>query len=125
VNGHFGAELRRFVLVQYHQGQVTVLRLVAQLRAIGIDVSKRQVMRMLISGQDPFVAEARDELETFTEYTRKAQKKLRGLIWRFYRDLLAYRVDPSPRRKAQGAIAASLRSLLQAHDRLRQPRPPA
>jgi hypothetical protein len=62
VNGHFGAELRRFVLVQYHQGQVTVPRLVGQLPAIGIDVSKRQVMRMLISCQEPFVAEARDVL---------------------------------------------------------------
>src|SRR3954453_13546285 len=30
--GHFGPELRRFVLAQYHQGQVTVPRLVAQLR---------------------------------------------------------------------------------------------
>src|SRR5450755_999351 len=62
VRGHFGAELRRFVLVQHHQGQVTVARLVTQLRAIGIDVSKRQVMRMLIGGQEQFVAEARDVL---------------------------------------------------------------
>ena len=62
VRGHFGAGLRRFVLVQYHQGQVTVARLVTQLRAIGIDVSKRQVMRMLIGGQEPFVVEARDVL---------------------------------------------------------------
>src|SRR3954468_8522359 len=29
VDGHFGPELRRFVLAQYHQGQVTVPRLVA------------------------------------------------------------------------------------------------
>ena len=43
VRGHFGAELRRFVLIQHHQGQVTVARLLAQLRAIGIDLSKRQV----------------------------------------------------------------------------------
>ncbi len=62
VRGHFGAELRRFVLVQHHQGQVTVARLVTQLRAIGIDVSKRQVMRLLIGDQEPFVAEARDVL---------------------------------------------------------------
>ena len=40
VHGHFGAELRRFELVQHHQGQVTVARLLAQLRAIGIDLSK-------------------------------------------------------------------------------------
>ena len=32
VIGHFGPELCRFVLAQYHQGQVTVPRLVAQLR---------------------------------------------------------------------------------------------
>ena len=62
VTGHFGAELRRFVLVQHHQGQVTVPRLVAQLRAVGIDISKRQVMRMLICGHDEFLAEARDVL---------------------------------------------------------------
>src|SRR3954451_5406637 len=46
VVGHFGPELRRFVLAQYHQGQVTVPRLVAQLRAIGILISKRQVVRL-------------------------------------------------------------------------------
>jgi hypothetical protein len=62
VNGHFGAELRRFVLTQYHQGQVTVARLLVQLRAIGIDVSKRQIMRLLIADQDAFIAEARDVL---------------------------------------------------------------
>jgi len=60
--GHFGPELRRFVLMQYHQGQVTVERLVAQLQAIGIAISKRQVMRLLIDGQDDFLAETRDVL---------------------------------------------------------------
>ena len=40
IAGHFGPELRRFVLAQYHQGQVTVPRLVAQLRAIGVVISK-------------------------------------------------------------------------------------
>ena len=48
--GHFGPELRRFVLAEYHQGQVTVPRLAAQLRAIGILVSKRQVVRLLKRG---------------------------------------------------------------------------
>src|SRR4051795_7116387 len=60
--GHFGPELRRFVLAQYHQGQVTVPRLVAQLRAIGILISKRQVVRLLNRGQDAFLAEAREVL---------------------------------------------------------------
>jgi hypothetical protein len=59
VTGHFGPELRRFVLAQYHQGQVTVPRLVAQLRAVGITISKRQLMRLLIAGQGDFLAEAR------------------------------------------------------------------
>jgi Transposase IS66 family len=62
VTGHFGPELRRFVLAQYHQGQVTVPRLVEQLRAIGVAISKRQVMRLLIAGQDEFLAEAQEVL---------------------------------------------------------------
>src|SRR5882672_4352078 len=62
IDGHFGPELRRFVLAQYHQGQVTVPRLLALLDAIGIEVSKRQVVRLLIDRQDRFVDEARDVL---------------------------------------------------------------
>src|SRR4029453_13329371 len=62
VDGHFGPELRRFVLAQYHQGQGTVPRLVAQLRAIGLAISTRQVMRLLIDGQQRFLDEARDVL---------------------------------------------------------------
>src|SRR4051794_8166977 len=62
VDGHFGPELRRFVLAQYHQGQVTVPRLVAQLRAIGLAISTRQVMRLLIHGHQRFLDEARGVL---------------------------------------------------------------
>src|SRR5207253_6755904 len=62
IHGHFGPELRRFVLTQYHQGQVTVPRLVALLRALGIFISKRQVVRLLIAGQEDFLDEARDVL---------------------------------------------------------------
>jgi Transposase IS66 family len=60
--GHFGPELRRFVLFQYHQGQVTMPRLVAQLRAIGIAISKRQLVRLLNEGQGTFLDEAREVL---------------------------------------------------------------
>src|SRR6202163_3009316 len=60
IDGHFGPELRRFVLAQYHQGQVTVPRLVALLEAIGIEVSKRQVVRLLIGRQGRFLEEARE-----------------------------------------------------------------
>src|SRR4051794_24224479 len=59
VDGHFGPELRRFVLAQYHQGQVTVPRLVAQLRAVGLAISTRQVMRLLIEGPRVFPEGAR------------------------------------------------------------------
>jgi hypothetical protein len=62
IAGHFGPELRRFVLLQHHQGQVTVERLTAQLRALGISICKRQVMRILIDRQDDFLAENRDVL---------------------------------------------------------------
>jgi hypothetical protein len=62
--GHFGAELKRLVISQYVQGQVTVPRLVSLLNDIGIVISKRQVMRLLIEGQDAFLSEARDVLRT-------------------------------------------------------------
>src|SRR4029453_5788306 len=62
VAGHFGPELRRFVLLQHHQGQVTVEGLTAQLRAVGLSISKRQVVRLLIDRQDGFPAESRDVL---------------------------------------------------------------
>jgi len=62
ISGHFGPELRRFVLAQYHQGQVTMPRLLALLRSFGILISKRQLVRLLIAGQDAFLDEARDVL---------------------------------------------------------------
>jgi hypothetical protein len=62
VDGHCGPELRRFVLAQYHQGQVTLPRLVTQLRALGLAISTRQVMRLLIHGHQRFFDEARDVL---------------------------------------------------------------
>ena len=62
ISGHFGPELRRFVLAQYHQGQMTVPRLLAQLRAFGIVIPKRQLVRLLIAGQDGFLAENREVL---------------------------------------------------------------
>ena len=67
IDGHFGPELRRFVLAQYHQGQVTVPRLVTLLSAIGIEVSKRQVMRLLISRQERFLGEAQEVLRAGLE----------------------------------------------------------
>jgi hypothetical protein len=40
------------------------------------------------------------KLDTFTDEQREAQRKIRALIWRFYRDLKAYRQHPISRRKA-------------------------
>jgi hypothetical protein len=34
--GHFGSDLRRFVLMQYHQGQTTLPRLTALLRRVDL-----------------------------------------------------------------------------------------
>jgi len=67
IRGHFGPELRRFVLMQHHQGQVTVERLVTLLQAIGVSISKRQVMRLLIDQQDGFLTETREVLRAGLE----------------------------------------------------------
>ena len=40
------------------------------------------------------------KLDAFTDEQRKAQRKIRELIWRLYRDLKAYRQHPTRRRKA-------------------------
>lgn len=62
ITGHFGAELRRFVLMLYHQGQSTLPRLTALLQSVGVTISKRQVQRLLTEKQDDFLAEATDVL---------------------------------------------------------------
>jgi hypothetical protein len=60
--GGFGPELRRFVLALYAQGQVTAERLKALLEGIGVEISKRQVVRLLSAPLDDLVAEDRDVL---------------------------------------------------------------
>jgi hypothetical protein len=67
IDCHFGPELRRFVLMQYHQGQSTLPRLVALLRSVGVSISKRQVQRLLTDKQEGFVSEARDVLRAGLE----------------------------------------------------------
>jgi hypothetical protein len=62
VDGHFGPELRRFVLMQYHQGQSTLPRLATFLRSLGVAISKRQLQRLLTDKQADFVSEAQDVL---------------------------------------------------------------
>ncbi|WP_265519991.1 IS66 family transposase [Nitratireductor luteus] len=60
--GGWGANLRRFILACHIQGQVTTERLTAMLTGIGVDISKRQVVRLISEGLDAFVAEDRDVL---------------------------------------------------------------
>ena len=55
--GGFGANLSRFCLVLHAQGQVTTERLTTVLNGIGMDISKRQVVRILTSGLENFAAE--------------------------------------------------------------------
>ena len=67
IDGHFGPELRRFVLMQYHQGQSTLPRLAALLRSVGVAISKRQLQRLLTDKQEGFVSEAQDVLRAGLE----------------------------------------------------------
>jgi len=60
--GGFGPELRRFVLALHAQGQVTTERLTALLNGIGVEISKRQVVRLLAEPLDGFVAEDQEVL---------------------------------------------------------------
>jgi hypothetical protein len=55
--GGFGPGLRRFLLVAHAQGQVTTERLVSLLGGIGLEISKRQVVRLLTSRLDDLIAE--------------------------------------------------------------------
>jgi len=57
VSSHFGPNLKRFILSQYHQGQVTIPRLACLLAGLGIEISKRQIVRLLSSKQDAFLKE--------------------------------------------------------------------
>src|SRR6202789_2263448 len=67
VEGHFGPELRRFVLMQYHQGQSTLPRLLAMLRSVGVSISKRQLQRLLTEKHEGFIAEAQNVLRAGLE----------------------------------------------------------
>jgi hypothetical protein len=57
VTGHFGPGIVRFVLMQHIQGQVTVERLLAQLKGLGVRISKGQIITLLTANKDAFHAE--------------------------------------------------------------------
>src|SRR5829696_6543834 len=57
VSGHFGPGIVRFVLMQHIQGQVTVERLLAQLKGLGVRISKGQIITLLTANKDTFHSE--------------------------------------------------------------------
>jgi hypothetical protein len=79
IDSHFGPELRRFVLMQYHQGRTEpapakacpcegggrgLPRLAIFLRSVGVSISRRQLQRLLTEKQDGFLTEAQAVLRT-------------------------------------------------------------
>ena len=67
VIGGFNLEEHRFVLMLHRRGQSTILRIARVLDAIGIDISERQVRRMLIENRERFVGEAGEILKAGRE----------------------------------------------------------
>src|SRR5688500_9484058 len=57
VTGHFGPGIVRYVLMQHVQGQVTVERLLAQLKGLGVRIAKGQIVALLTASKDVFHAE--------------------------------------------------------------------
>lgn len=55
--GGFGPEIRRLIAAGHFQGQVTTERLTALLTGMGVEISKRQVVRLLSRGLDDLIAE--------------------------------------------------------------------
>jgi hypothetical protein len=68
--GHFGPELRRYVLYQHHHCQVTQPLLHEQLREWGIDLSVGQIDALLSGHTDAFLAEKEQVLTTALEVSR-------------------------------------------------------
>ena len=61
VRGHFGPQLRAYVLYQHHHNQVTQPLLHEELCDFGVDISVGQIDRLLTFGHEPFHAE-KDQL---------------------------------------------------------------
>jgi hypothetical protein len=57
IQGGFGPNLRRFCLMLHSHGQVTTQRLTTLLNDVGVEISKRQVIRFLTERLDGFHAE--------------------------------------------------------------------
>ena len=106
--GGFGPELRRFVLALHAQGQVTTERLVALLNGIGVEISKRQVVRLLTEPLDGFVAEDQEVLRTglatarwvSVDDTAARHARKDGFTTQIGDDRTVFRTGPSKSREA-------------------------
>jgi hypothetical protein len=67
VTGPFGPGVVRFILMQHVQGQVTVERLLVPLRAVGLRLSKGQLVTLLTPHKDSFHTEKDALLEAGLE----------------------------------------------------------
>jgi hypothetical protein len=65
--GGYGPELRRFIAAGHFQGQITTERLTALLTGMGLDISKRQVVRLLSQGLEDLIEEDEEVLRTGLE----------------------------------------------------------
>ncbi len=62
VVGHYGAELRKYVLYQFHHNRVTEPLLLEELRELGILISSGQLHKILVEGHELFHHEKQDVL---------------------------------------------------------------
>jgi hypothetical protein len=67
IDGHFGAELKQFILYQVHQTHVSHARLLEQLHEYGVDISSGQLNAILLDDHDAFHAEKDALLPTARE----------------------------------------------------------
>ena len=67
ISGHFGSGLIRFVLSQYYKCRVTLPLVTGQLHDLGVTISERQVMRLLIKDKGSFLDESLDILRAGLE----------------------------------------------------------
>jgi len=58
LRGHLGPELVRFVMMQYHQAQVTMDRIAVLLQSLGLPISKSQLVKQLNGQVEVFKSEA-------------------------------------------------------------------
>jgi hypothetical protein len=70
VTSHFGPALRRYVIYQHYQNQVTEPLLLEELRELGVDISAGQISRILTEGHDLFHQEKDDLLPAAREVSQ-------------------------------------------------------